>query len=364
MKVLLLNDYPMDSYYNDWEKGITPGQQLWGKTEIDKMDGIEMIVMSHEENKFLKKLGNLFLIQHLDLQLRALKYSKEIDAYYSPFGTAATKLLLILRVLGFLKTPIVVMVHYPLLGMDSSNKFKLWLGKKLLKGYDRVVFLSRKLKQDALNAFKIGEEECKNWLLTIDWGSETSYYKKFINEEEEENYAVSNGQTDRDFDTLIEAFRGLDLRLKIFAKADYKPKTNEIPSNVEIFTHWINNNDLCRIYNKAKIVLVCFKMTKSSTLGLTSLFDSMSMGKAVIITENPYIDIDVEKEGVGFIVKEGDVETWKDKINILLKDPNLRKEMGKKGLELQNKHFSLEKFGLNLFEIFKSLNKNDNFSKH
>ncbi|PSL06608.1 glycosyltransferase [Cecembia rubra] len=357
MKVLLLNDYPMDSYYKDWEKGITPGQQLWGKTEIDKMDGIEMIILSHEENKFLKKLGNLFLIQHLDLQLRALKYSKDIDAYYSPFGTAATKLLLALKFLGLLKTPIVVMIHYPLLGMNSKNKFKRWLGEKLFKGYDRAIFISKRLKIDALNAFRISEYDCKEKVHSMDWGSETSYYEKFINEEEEEDYAVTNGQTDRDFDTLIEAFRELDLKLKIFAKADYKPKTKDIPSNVEIFTHWINNSDLCRIYNRAKIVLICFKMKRSSTLGLTSLFDSMSMGKAVIMTENPYIDIDINKEGVGFTVKEGDIAAWREKINILMDNPVLRKQMGKRGLELQNKYYSLEKFGLALFEIIKSLKK-------
>ena len=39
--------------------------------------------------------------------------------------------------------------------------------------------------------------------------------------------------------------------------------------------------------------------------------DCLGIGKPVIMTKNPNIDIDIEKEGIGHWVEPGDVEEWK-----------------------------------------------------
>jgi glycosyltransferase involved in cell wall biosynthesis len=357
MRILLFNDYPMDKYYEDWKKGLTPGQQLWGKTELDKKENFEVVILPHHEHKILKRIGNLLHIQHFDLQIRALRNLKNIDAIYAPFAASTTKFLLILKFFGLLNIPIVAMIHYPLLGSNSKYKLVKWVGKRLIKGYNKMIFLGQKIKSDAMEAFNLTEEECKDWFVLMDWGSETSYFEKYLNKIEEENYVVSNGQTSRDFDTLIKAFDKIDLNLKIYAKSGYKPKTESIPRNVEINTHWINNNELMEIYSKSRFILICFKMTQGSTLGLTSVLDCISMGKPFIITENPYIDLDPEKEGVGFAVKEGDVQGWIEKVNFLNGNPELCKQMGKRCLELQRNRFSLERFGDSLHRVFLDLKK-------
>ncbi len=48
MRVLLINNYPMDKAYELWAKGEYPSQHLWGKIEIDKHSDIEMVILKHE----------------------------------------------------------------------------------------------------------------------------------------------------------------------------------------------------------------------------------------------------------------------------------------------------------------------------
>ncbi len=98
-------------------------------------------------------------------------------------------------------------------------------------------------------------------------------------------------------------------------------------------------------------------MRQKSTLGITVLFDAMAIGKPVIITENSYIDIDVEKEGIGYWVPEGDVQNWISKINILIENPEICEKMGQKALVLQQTTFNMENFGNSLKRVFRDLYK-------
>ena len=46
--------------------------------------------------------------------------------------------------------------------------------------------------------------------------------------------------------------------------------------------------------------VIAIPLEKQETLaGLTSLLDCLGFGKPVIMTRNPCIDIDIEKEGIG-----------------------------------------------------------------
>lgn len=359
MKVLMVNDYPLDSYYQKWQEGLTPSQQLWGKVELDREKEFELIILPHQKFKFLDYVGNKLHIEHFDQQIRALLIKNEIDVIYAPFAAATTKFLLILKYFGIIKIPIVAMIHYPLLGSNSSNKFIKSFGKKLMKGFDRMLFISENIKTDNINSFSLTPEEYEKRFVHLNWGAETAFYDKNLPSVnvEKSDYFISSGQTDRDFDTLIEAFRGLNSKLKIFAKPDYKPKTTDIPPNVEINTRSISSKEIIELYKNSIAVLICFKMRQKSTLGLTVLFDSMAIGKPVIMTENPYVDVDVEKEGIGFSVAEGDVQAWKQKLKKLIDNPEMVETMGNKSFELHKTKYNMDNFGVSLKGILKDLSQ-------
>lgn len=357
MKILMVNDYPLDSYYIQWQKGLTPSQQLWGKVELDKINGIEMIILPHVKYTFLNKLGNAIHIQHLDQQIRALFHLNEIDVIYAPFAAATTKFLLLLKLLGIVRTPIVAMIHYPLLGSSSEKKTVRWLGRKLINGYDRMLFISQNILSDNIEAFSLSPEESQEKFVHLNWGAETDFYQQPLEFEDtdKEEYFVTSGQTDRDFDTLIEAFRHIDFKLKIYAKPGFISKSKDIPKNVEIYTKVISSKEIIDVYKNSKAALICFKMTQKSTLGITVLFDVMAIGKPVIITENSYIDIDVEKEGIGFWVPEGDIQGWISKVNMLIKDSELCKTLGKNAFNLHKSTYNMDRFGISLNRVFQDL---------
>ncbi len=355
----MVNDYPLDRYYNQWQAGLTPSQQLWGKIELDKEDGIEIIILPHQKYKFLDKIGNKIRIEHLDQQIRALFIKNDIDIIYAPFAAATTKLLLILKLFGIIKTPIVAMIHYPLLGSSSKNRLVKSLGKKLMMGFDRMLFVSENIKSENIKSFELSPKDYENRFVHLSWGAETNFYDRSntLTNSTKEEYFVSSGQTDRDFDTLIEAFRYLDFKLKIYAKPNYKPISTDIPDNVEINTKSISSREIIDLYKNSLAVLICFKMTQSSTLGLTVLLDAMAIGKPVIMTSNPFIDVDIEKEGIGYWIQEGDVQSWVSKLKKLIDNPELSNEMGRKAFELHKTKYNMDYFGKSLKKVFQNLSE-------
>jgi len=78
------------------------------------------------------------------------------------------------------------------------------------------------------------------------------------------------------------------------------------------------------------------------------------MGKAVIMTRNRQIDIDIEKEGIGIFIKPGDVEGWKRAIYYLLEHPQETEEMGDRARSLCESRYNLEYFSSRLASILQS----------
>jgi glycosyltransferase involved in cell wall biosynthesis len=81
----------------------------------------------------------------------------------------------------------------------------------------------------------------------------------------------------------------------------------------------------------------------------------MAMGKAVIMTRNQQIDIDIEKEGIGIFVEPGDVEGWKQAIFYLLEHPQETEEMGNRARSLCENRYNLDEFSSKLSEVLKSV---------
>lgn len=354
-RILMVNDYPLDKYYENWRKGLTPSQQLWGKVELDRLNNFEVVMLPHEKYPFLNKIGNLINITHLDQQVRVLLQLDEIDVIYAPFAAANTKLLLMLKLIGIIKVPIIAVIHYPLLGSNSKSNIVRSIGRNFVKGFDRLIFISHKIKEDNVKTFSLPSDSNGERFVHMDWGAEASFYKDInvLPNTGKEAYAISVGQTDRDFDTLIEAFKKVDFKLRIYSKPGYVPKVKDIPANVEIFTNGVTYKELLGIYNNSRMILICFKMTQQSTLGMTSLLDAMAMGKPVIITDNDYLDVNADIDKIGYTVGEEDVNGWVEKINLLLNDSPSCIEFGKNALKLHKEKYNMDLFGQNLNYVFK-----------
>jgi len=355
MKVLLVNSYSMEKAYALWENGTSGSHHLWGKVELDRRGRVELILFKHEKYKFLNKIGSFFGITHLDQQLRILGYLKQFDVLYAPYSLSNTKLLVLLKLIGLFRKPIVVTIHQPFLFTRSSSRWKRLITKKILLQYESSIFLSKPLMDDTIQALEIPKETVAKKFSTAQWGPDVDFYSKFNIDIpfEECSYVISAGHTDRDYDTLIEAFKHIDFKLKIFCTKDSIPTTKNIPPNVEIHTNFIPYIQLLEHYVNARMILIplIYPREKEGCQGMTGIQDVIAFGKPVVMTRNPFLNVDVEEEGFGMYVEKMDVTGWVNKINELVCNFEKLKAMQSAASHVYQTKLNAEIFALSLEKI-------------
>jgi glycosyltransferase involved in cell wall biosynthesis len=209
--------------------------------------------------------------------------------------------------------------------------------------------LSKKVRESLIATANLPPDK----LLKIDWGPDLAFYDTAYRCHRSPKAArrpliVSAGKADRDHDTLVRATTLIDCTVKIFCSENSKPAGQIDESRVIITSGPGNHNaisygDLLGEYEAANVIGIPLTHVEELA-GLTSLLDAMAMAKPVIMTRNPYIDIDIEKQGIGIWVDVGDVEGWATAISELISKPALAREMGLRGRALCEKQYNLERF--------------------
>jgi glycosyltransferase involved in cell wall biosynthesis len=352
MKVLFINNYPMDKAWEEWKRGEYPGHHLWGVTHLHKY-GIEVDILPYEKYSILNKIGNKFKLGgDLDVQLRIILRYSQYDLVYSGCQYI-TFFLSLLRCMGMFQKPIIAIVHHPIIKSKRNNVF--------VRGHSKLLCLSKNVLSQLEKEFNVGEGKA----CLLDWGIDLPFYEKPSNEvsiDHETSFFVSAGKSGRDHNTLAKAFFGINYPLKIYCSEQSAPTVSDLSSNIIVrFNHPTHNaisyNDLLVEYKKSYAIAIPLIDT-DSLAGLTSLLDGMAMGKPVVMTKNDQVDIDIEKEGIGIWVDPGDVKGWQKAVTYLLTHPQEVKEMGNRGYYLCKSKYNLEIFSANLARIFKdSLNK-------
>ena len=337
MKVLLINNYPMDRAWELWQNGEYPGQHLWGATHLAK-HGIEVEIVPHQTSKLLNKIGRkLGLGDHLDQQLRILFSRNQYDVVYSACQTN-TFLLALLRSLKLFRKPLVALIHHPL---NDSLKTSLFL-----KGHDRLLCLSKEVMEPFVQ-----DPDIYKKMDFIAWGADLPFYDvslQAVAPSANLPVLVSAGKTERDHDTLARAALNLNCALEIYCSVNTAPSLTNLPDRIAIFaSHSAHNavsyQEILTAYRNAFAIAIPLTQTHNLA-GLTSLLDAMAVGKPVIMTRNPHIELDIEKEGIGLWVEPEDVQGWQQAIAYLLAHPEDAIAMGNRGRRLCEKTYNLDVF--------------------
>ncbi len=316
--------------------------------------GHEVDFMDSDENTWLNKLGTRLRFRFLQQEMDALKVIRKYDLIYAPY-ISYVFFLSILKVLGLIRKPIVVFSHAPLTRPPSNNWLKKIYRNVLryiqVKGPDRIFLLSKPILD------KSNEHPIKgNFVQVQHFGVHFEFfdaYAKAQSQPPSADYFFTTGGNHRDFDTLVEAMRGIDYRLKVVTIDENLQKhvSVEIPSNVEVDTSLPFNRGstgyMRKDYYNAFAVLV--PLTRDyegqlETFGATVVAEGMAMGKPIICTRNPSFPFDLEKEGVGIYVDYGDVEGWRRAIQYLVDHPDKAREMGERARELVRDKFNYTLF--------------------
>ena len=367
MKVLFTINSDVDNEWQRWrnnEELDFPTHILWGATHLSRY-GIYVDILPYEKYVGLKKLGYSLKLGDLDQQVRVLQQHSQYDLVYSS-GQTGSILLSVLRGLGLFKTPIAVKLERPF----RDNLWNRILIGILVRGHDKVFCLSKRLYNQLKDDFNISESK----LELLEWGADLEAYEierqdsgESPTEKVNGSFVMSAGNTQRDFNTLVTAFEGIDYSLRIYCSGNVAPSVN-IPPNVCVqYKHptegrTLTFKEILLEYQKAFLVAIPLVIPVgmedyTNSFGLTSLLEAMAMGKAVVMTRNKQIDIDIEKERIGLWVAPGNVQEWQQAVTYLLEHPEETQAMGERSLHLCKQKYNLENYSAKLATFLKDAQK-------
>lgn len=349
MNILYLNDYSIENTYKGVIAGIDHAAHLWGYDYLSKYENTQYLSINKKILNFQKKLLINKILGDIYQEIKTLLKRNKFDL------TIAANINLIWG-LGYIKKliklpPIIAILHS--LPQSTNWLYKIFLRNQLSR-IEKIICIAKKdyvfLKKE------LGMPSSKVYY--IQWAANLADYDRLstsiINESyTKDRYIISMGKSNRDYRTLIKAFKqivGPDLYLKIYCGGSRFKNFNE--NRININYNFISFKDSIKEYKNAEFVVV--PLIKSDrTLGLTSMFDAMAMGKAFIITRNAGIDIDVEKEKIGLWTNPYNIDQLKDKMQFLLDSPTIARQYGKNGKEYLAKKYNYRKFCEELHNIAK-----------
>ena len=355
MRILFLNNYPMEEAFKAWKERQWPGHHLWGITELERL-GFEVHILAHKTFPERLLFDHLRMRQRTRLnvglgqQIRALCKGR-YDVVYSGCQDH-TWLLAHLRSRGLFRKPIVAILHHPANEWQMTNDF--------VNGHDRLICLSNGVKNSLLCS---GLDFDRGKLRKLQWGVDLEFYNRwrtgFGKNWIETRKVVSAGKTNRDHDVLAQAVIDLNCEVEIYCSMDSRPTREPVPENVLVSYRPNREIAICypklvRVYEEASVICIPLKSV-DSLAGLTSLMDALALGRPVIMTRNRYVDIDIEALGFGLWVEPGDVPGWRLAISTVLENPALALEMGGKAAELGKQWFTIQRFSEDLARIFAEL---------
>jgi glycosyltransferase involved in cell wall biosynthesis len=192
----------------------------------------------------------------------------------------------------------------------------------------------------------------KNISEPIFWGPDLSYFPPLSSLG---NTVIVSGRTGRDFLTFGKAASKTNIPSKIIClKRDYKNEFDSFGQNVEVVSNdkSMDYRQMADLYSEAKIIAIPYIYSKN-LCGLTSLTDALAMGKPVLMTRSEFIDLDIEKEGIGIWVDSRDVSGWTKAIEKIYFDTQLAKQMGDKARKLAENGYNYTTFSSKMIEIIK-----------
>jgi glycosyltransferase involved in cell wall biosynthesis len=151
----------------------------------------------------------------------------------------------------------------------------------------------------------------------------------------------------RDYATLLEAARGLNLELKIAADSPWFPEPlNVSPEEAGPDTEIKSAGTyaaLREIYASSLFVVVPLRDVDHAA-GLSVILEGMAMGKAVIATRTRSPDGLVVDGRNGFHVRAADPDALRERMRFLLDHPEEAERMGAEGRRMVEESFTIDAY--------------------
>jgi len=335
IRILVLNNYPLGDVWQEVRRGDKPDHHLFGINHLENMGYDVKVIEPGPSNviaalaRALRRARNPIPLGALDRQWAAWRALREGDVIFAPCGDELNALAY-LRAAGLLKTPLLCIQHHTLNRgrlMSLRNPFI----NTLVRGVDAFPALSEKVAAEINQRWRNPEHKS----ISLAWGPDASFYPR----SEAGHGVLAAGRTGRDFATFgLAASRvGSPARIYCLDTARTSNFANFAP-NVQVHTpgpgRAFSYPEMMQAHQNAQVIGIPLATSEDSLAGLTSLVDALALGKPVIMTRNPFIDLDIEAQGIGRWVAPGDVDGWEAAIRWFQQNPDEGLAMGRRARAL------------------------------
>ncbi|MEA3272281.1 MAG: glycosyltransferase [Patescibacteria group bacterium] len=284
--------------------------------------------------------------------------------HYPFFGTA--EIVWLMKKLGLLRCKLVITYHMDVVGSGGLGKFfrfhTKYLMTHILKSADKVVVTSSDYARHS--NIKSLLERYPEKFKEIPIGVDDEFFSVNKNSVQEKTILFVGGLDKAHY------FKGLFYLLKACSKinnqykliiigngdlrSQYESKARDLGiQDKVVFAGSVPRKDLPKYYNQAD-VFVLPSIDKSEAFGIV-LLEAMASGTPVIASHLYGVRTLVQDGENGFLVKPKDAENLAEKIQTVLSNPDLARQMGECGRRIIEEKYSLKKVGEKLKEFYSTV---------
>jgi glycosyltransferase involved in cell wall biosynthesis len=274
-----------------------------------------------------------------------------------------------LAVLGASDTRLVMLGHY----VDKPWK------RALIWSVSRLVRSGTLILHSSVQAERVRGSLAKGWdLKLLPYQVDTDFWTGGAPVIDRPTL-VAAGSENRDYTTLIEAVRDLDVDLQIASGSHWarqQATASDLPKNVKFLTQTLSFSELRSLYAKAAAIVVPLYPVNNQS-GITTILEAMSMAKPLIVTATPgqreavlgpvvhksgHLEMDIsrgpqtlglqpESSPSGLYVQPDDAQALRRAITMVIEDRELAAGLSASARATVARLFSVEHFADRFSEV-------------
>ncbi len=321
------------------EADQTPRASLYEQELQTEMAYEEFMNRAPGIRKFIYKRLPVQVAQVIEAFFQRKKYDV-IISWSDPHALLFASILKLTRA----KAPHVAMMFW------ISKPKKAAILKRVHTHIDKIVLWTSKHRDFAINELGIPPSK----IAFIRYYVDQKFWRPM---DRKTDMICSAGVEMRDYPTLIEAMKGLDIKChiaagiargKLFSTVTAIQEQGPLPETITVGK--MSPTELRDLYARSRFVVIPLLQSDSDN-GLTVLLEAMAMGKAVICSRIRG-QVDVIQEGkTGIFVPQGDPKALREAILHLWNNPELAERMGREGRAYIEKNNTWDQFVQNIKQI-------------
>jgi len=269
---------------------------------------------------------------------------------YDGFFAEGTRQIFFMSLFKWLFAKKIILVCRPRLKAPPSgllSYLKEWLKTRVFKmGVDHFIVISTSEIEAYHTHWGISKE--KMTYVPFKVNSADSLAELETGDEE---FIYSGGTSLRDYKTLFEAIKGLDIQVKVVTNRDFDKES--IPRNAHIIH---NSGTISEFYApcaRARFSVFPIESGYIRSAGQGSYLGAMFLGKAVIVSDTPGVR-DIIDDGVnGLVVPPDNAPLLREKIIALWEDNDLRNRLGETAKRQVREYYTHERYIDNIYRVLR-----------